>query len=72
MGGHYSFPWVAPLSLDPYLILQSVKQEDIKYHFLSLCYDLTWDWTLVSGTIGKLFNHYVDLIKDKDIFDYIL
>ena len=30
----------------------SVKQEGIKYHFLSLCYDATWDWTPVSQTIG--------------------
>ena len=31
----------------------SVKQDDIKYHFLSLWYDLTWNWTLVSQNIGK-------------------
>ena len=31
----------------------SVKQGGIKYHFLSLWYDLTWDWTPVSWTIGK-------------------
>ena len=28
---HYSFPWIAPL--DMYLILLSVKQRGIKYHF---------------------------------------
>ena len=33
----------------------SVKQSGIKYHFLSLWYDLTWNWTPVSQTIGK---HY--------------
>ena len=32
----------------------SVKQGDIKYHFLSLSYDTTWDWTLVSQAIGEL------------------
>ena len=32
--------------------MQSVKQGGIKYHFLSLWYDSTWDWTLVSETIG--------------------
>ena len=32
-GGHYSAPWNAPLTLDPYLIMLSVKQEGIKYHF---------------------------------------
>ena len=31
----------------------SVKQGGIKYHFLSLWYDLTWDWTPVSRTIGE-------------------
>ena len=29
--GHYSFPWIAPLTLDPYLIMQSVKQRSINY-----------------------------------------
>ena len=31
----------------------SVEQWVIKYHFLSLWYDSTWDWTPVSLTIGK-------------------
>ena len=31
----------------------SAKQGGIKYHFLSLWYDSTWDWTLVSPTIGE-------------------
>ena len=31
----------------------SVKQGGIKYHFLSLWYDLSWDWTPVSWAIGK-------------------
>ena len=35
----------------------SVKQGGIKYHFLSLWYDSTWDWTLVSQTIGKHSTH---------------
>ena len=29
----------------------SVKQEGIKYYFLSLWYDSTWDWTSVSQAI---------------------
>ena len=33
----------------------SVKQDGIKYHFLSLWYDSTWDWTAVSRTIGKRY-----------------
>ena len=36
--GHYSFPWIAPFTLDPYLLMLSVKQGSIKYHFLSLWY----------------------------------
>ena len=47
--GHYSFPWIVSLTLDPYFIMLSVKQGGIQYHFLSLWYDSTWDWTLVSG-----------------------
>ena len=25
-GGRYTFPWIAPITLDPYLIMLSVKQ----------------------------------------------
>ena len=32
-GGCYSFPWIDPLSLDPYLKMLSLKQGGIKYHF---------------------------------------
>ena len=35
----------------------SVKQGGIKYHFGGLCYDLTWDWTPVSLTIGEYSTH---------------
>ena len=35
----------------------SVKQGGIKYHFLSLWYDSTWDWTQVSRVIGKHSNY---------------
>ena len=31
----------------------SVKQRGIKYHFLNLWYDSTWDWTPVVRTIGE-------------------
>ena len=31
----------------------SVKQGDIKYHFFSLWYDSTWDWTPVSQAFGE-------------------
>ena len=41
----------------------SVKQGIIKYHFLSLWYDLTWDWTQVSQAIGEHSNHYAILFQ---------
>ena len=44
-------------TLDPYLIMLSVKQGSIEYHFLSLWYDSTWDWTPVFQTIGKHSTH---------------
>ena len=34
----------------------SVKQGGIKYYFLSLWYDSTWDWTQVSRAIGEHSN----------------
>ena len=40
-GGRYSFPGLLYFTLDPYLIMLSVKQGGIKYHFLSLWYDST-------------------------------
>ena len=42
-GGRYSFPRLLHFTHDPYLIMLSVKQGGIKYHFLSLWYDSTWD-----------------------------
>ena len=43
-GGHYSFPGLLHFTFDPYLIILSVKQGGIKYHFFSsLWYDSTWD-----------------------------
>ena len=38
-GWRYSIPWIAPIYHLPYLIILSVKQGGIKYHFLSLWYD---------------------------------
>ena len=32
--GHYSFRWIAPPIFVPFLIMLSVKQGSIKYHFL--------------------------------------
>ena len=39
----------------------SVKQGGIKYHFLSLWYDLTWDWTQVSRAIGEHSNRLANV-----------
>ena len=55
-GGRYSFPGLLYFTLDPYLITLSAKQGSIKYHFLSLWYDSTWDWTQVSRAIGEHSN----------------
>ena len=55
--GATPFPELLHFTLDMCLIMLSVKQEGIKYHFLSLWYDSTWDWTLVSQTIGEHSTH---------------
>ena len=47
------FPGLLHFTLDTYFIMLSVKQGGIKFHFLSLWYDSTWDWTLVSQAIGE-------------------
>ena len=70
--GRYSFPWIAPLYLYTYLIMLSVKRGGIKYHFLSLWYDSTWNWTLVSWTIGKHSNHHANVHKYIYIYIYTL
>ena len=65
-GGRYSFPGLLYFTLDPYLIMLSVKQGSIKYHFLSLWYDSTWDWTKVSRTIGEHYIYiYVNIEKER-------
>ena len=43
----------------------SVKQGGIKYHFLSLWYDSTWDWTQVSRAIGEHSKFYLRIIIQK-------
>ena len=57
-GGNTPFSGLLHFTLDPYLIMLSVKQGSIKYHFLSFWYDSTWDWTQVSWVIGEFSNHY--------------
>ena len=55
-GGRYSFPGWLYFTLDPHLIMLSVKQGGIKYHFFRLWYDSTWDLTQVSRAIGEHSN----------------
>ena len=46
----------------------SVKHRDIKYHFLSLWYDSTRDWTQVSRAIGEHANHYAtEVLSDSEV-----
>ena len=42
----------------------SVKQGNIKYHFLSLWYDMTGDWTMVSCAIGEHSNHFTYILMN--------
>ena len=44
------------LTLDPYLIKLSVRQGDIKYHFLCLWYGSTWDWTRIPDHWRTLYS----------------
>ena len=39
----------------------SVKQGSFKYHFWSLWYDSTWDWTQVFRAIGEHSNDYANV-----------
>ena len=43
----------------------SVKQGSIKYHFFSLWYDSTWDWTLLSQAISEHSTHLANGLLEK-------
>ena len=60
--GATPFPWLLHFILNPYLILLSINQGGIKYHFPSLWYNVTCDWTQISRTIGKHSTHFVPLL----------
>ena len=45
------FSGLLHFTLDPHLIVLSAKQGGIKYHFLNIWYDLTWDWTRPPGPL---------------------
>ena len=51
--GATHFPGFLHFPLDTYPLMVNVQLGYMKYHFLSLWYDSTWDWTLVSKTIGE-------------------
>ena len=70
-GECYSFLWIAALTLDLYLIMLSVKQEGIKYHFLSLWCDSTWDWTPVSQAIGEHLASETRVQSQVESYQYI-
>ena len=50
-------PGLLYFPLDTYLGVLSAKQSSIKYHFLSLWYDSTWNWIPVSWTICEHSTH---------------
>ena len=52
--GPTPFSGLLHFTLDMYLMLLSVKQGGIKYHFLNLWYDSTLDWTPVSLAIVEI------------------
>ena len=56
-GGTTLFLGLLHFTIDTYIILLSVKPGVMKYHFLGLWYDATWDWTQISRTIGKHSTH---------------
>ena len=59
--GANPFPGLLHFTLDQYLIMLSVKQGGIKYHFLSLWYDSTWDRNQVSRAIGEHSNRQANV-----------
>ena len=63
--GRYSILWIAPFTLDPYLIMLNVGKGSIKYHFLSVWYDSIWDWTLTSRTIDEHSTHLANKVRIK-------
>ena len=52
--------YIDPLTLDPYIMMLSVKQGGIQYHFLSLWCDLIWESTSISGAIVERPNLYTN------------
>ena len=51
----YVFPWIAPLLL--FILNTYIIMLRHQVPFLSLWYDLTYDWTPVFRAIGEHFTH---------------
>ena len=53
--GEGATPFPGLLHFNPvlYLIMLSIKHGGIKYNYLSLWYDSTWDWNLVPWTMAN-------------------
>ena len=66
--GSTPFPGLLHFTLDTYLIMPSINQGGIKYHFLSLWYDLTWNWTPVPWVIDKHFTYLSNGLEDNFCF----
>ena len=64
-GSRYSFLWIAPLTLDPYFIMLSVKQEGIKYRFQCLWYDSTCIEPRYLGPLANSQTYLLILATDK-------
>ena len=58
--GSTPFPEFLHFTLDPYFIVLTVKLGGIKYHFLSLRYDSTGDWTQVTRATGERTSHFAN------------
>ena len=67
----YSISRIAPLYLDPHLIVLSAEQDGLQYHFLSLCYDSTWDWTPDPRTIDEHSTHLANSPVTADVLTVI-
>ena len=64
-GGGNSFSLIAPLTLDPKLMILIVKLVP----FLSLCFDSTCDSILVSWTIIEHSSHYAEMLFKNEFID---
>ena len=73
MEGVTSFPGLLQFTLDPYLIMLSVKQGGIMYYFLSLWYNTTWDWTQVFQANTNHFpNHPMRMVVTVKKYSYLM